>query len=132
MEDYTTYLIFWGIYAVTGTLLFVLLWIGYRYVPSNNLRWFLRATTAAILIVPWKGTDPEVYYAPVIIVGAFAFMDTGLNDALLALQPLLAVILVIAVITLVKEILEFGWRITHRKKGTSETNDENNAQEIKE
>lgn len=132
MEDYTTYLIFWGIYAVTGTILFVLLWIGFRYVPSKNLRWFLRATTAAVLIVPWRGTDPEVYYAPLIIVGAFAFMDTGLNDALLELQPLLAVILVIAVITLVKEILEFGWRITHRKKDTSKTNDEHNAQEVKE
>lgn len=132
MEDYTTYLIFWGIYAVTGTILFVLLWIGFRYVPSRNLRWFLRATTAAILIVPWRGTDPEVYYAPVIIVGAFAFMDTGLNDALLELQPLLAVILVIAVITLVKEILEFGWRITHRKKDAGEKKDEHNAQEVKE
>ena len=133
MEDYTTYLVFWGVYAVTGTLLYVLLWMGFRFVPSTNLRWFLRATTLAILVVPWQGTEPEVYYAPVIIVGAFAFMDTGLNEALLTLQPLLAVILVIAVVTLVKEILEFGWRLTHRKKSTEGGDAEsNNEQQAKE
>lgn len=129
MEDYTSYLIAWGVYAVVGTLLYILLWMAFRYVPSRNFRWFLRATTAAILVVPWQGTDPEVYYAPVIIVGAFAFMDTGLNDALETLQPLLAVILVIAVVTLVKEILEFGWRWSHRKTDDKK-NEHNNEEQV--
>lgn len=133
MEDYTTYLVFWGIYAVTGTLLYILLWIGFRHVPSKNLRGFLRASTLAVLVVPWQGTEPEVYYAPVVIVGAFAFMDTGLNDALLTLQPLLAVILVIAAITLIKEFLEFGWRLTHRKKQDKDENEQShNEQQVKE
>ncbi|MEX0584284.1 MAG: hypothetical protein WEB07_00870, partial [Natronospirillum sp.] len=91
-------------------LLYVLLWIGFRYVPARNLRWFLRSSTAAVLIVPWRGTEPEEYFAPAIIVGAFAFMDTGLTAALAELELLLAVILVLAVITLIKEIIEFGWR----------------------
>ncbi|MCH8550614.1 MAG: hypothetical protein LAT62_01680 [Natronospirillum sp.] len=134
MEDYTSYLLAWGVYAAVGTLLYVLLWIGIRWVPGRNMRFFLRATILAILVVPWQGTDPEVYYAPVIIVGAFAFMDTGLNDALLELQQLLAVILVIAVVTLVKEILEFGWRWTRRhtdKEPATAEQQQNNA-EVKE
>ena len=131
MEDYTSYLLAWGVYVVVGSLMYALLWLGIRWIPGRNMRFFLRATALAILAVPWRGTDPEVYYAPVVIVGAFAFMDTGLNDALLELQPLLAVILVIAVVTLVKEIVEFGWRWTRRRAEQPESGKQNNA-EVKE
>ncbi|TGG95549.1 hypothetical protein E4656_03790 [Natronospirillum operosum] len=130
MEDYTNYMLGWVIYGVVGTLLYVLLWLGIRWMPGRNMRFFLRATLLAILVVPWRGEDPEVYFAPVIIVGAFAFMDTGPSAALLELQPLLAVILVIAVVTLVKEILEFGWR--WRRRSADDGTDEKNKDEVKE
>lgn len=130
MEDYTNYMLGWVIYGVVGTLLYVLLWLGIRWIPGRNMRFFLRATLLAILVVPWRGEDPEVYFAPVIIVGAFAFMDTGLSAALLELRPLLAVILVIAVVTLVKEILEFGWR--WRRRSADDGADEKNKDEVKE
>ncbi len=95
-----------AVYVGAGAVLFVLVWIGTRYLPGRNLRLFLRAVCLAMLATPWHTGLEQGQLAPAAIVGAFAFMDTGWRDALLAIQSLLGVLLVVALVVLMKSVIE--------------------------
>lgn len=116
-----------AIYGVASAVLMVLIWIGTRYLPGRNLRLFLRAVSLAMLVTPWHLGLEQGQFAPAAIVGGFAFMDTGWRDALLALQSLLGVLLIIALVVLMKSILERRRRDTQARKGrdaSAQSNDE--------
>lgn len=109
MEDYQNYVIAWGVYVVVSLILYSLLWIGTTRLPWRSLRWYLRYVIAVVLIVPWQGQEPEVYYAPAFIVGGFELMDSGVRTMLDILAPLIA-LLVLGTLVLFAHI-GFGlWR----------------------
>ena len=59
---------------------------GIKWLPLRL--WFLWVYLCLVL-TPWQGTDPEVYFAPAIIVAAFDFLDLGINSILVLLRPMI-------------------------------------------
>lgn len=58
------------------------------FLPWRPLRWWITWIYLCVVLTPWQGTDPELYYAPAIIVAAFDFLDVGMAEALPILEPM--------------------------------------------
>ena len=63
-------------------------------IPYQPLRWWLTWIYLCVVLTPWQGTDPQVYYAPAVIVGAFDFLDAGASAALAIVKPMLQAMVV--------------------------------------
>lgn len=61
--------------------------------PWRPLGWWLMWLYLCVIFTPWQGTVPEPYYAPVIIVAAFDFLDVGVAPTLVLLRPMFAAII---------------------------------------
>ena len=112
MEDYQSYLIAWGVYAVVALILYGLLWIGTTRLPWASLRWFLRYVIAVVLIVPWEGQEPETYYAPAFIVGGFELMDSGVRTML----EILGVVIVLILVGTVALFAKLGFDLLRKRQ----------------
>jgi len=77
--------------AVFGFL--VVMWKLTSYMAWRPLRWWFIWLYLCVVLTPWKAVDPEVYYAPAIIVAAFDFLDLGMASALEVLKPMVNAII---------------------------------------
>lgn len=89
----------------------VCMWKITSYLPWRPLRWWLVWLFLCVALTPWQGTEPEVFYAPAIIVAAFDFLDLGMDAALNILTPMLyaivfgsTVIVLLAVVLKIKQM----------------------------
>jgi hypothetical protein len=77
------------------------------YIPWPPLRWWFVWVFFCVVLTPWQGIEPEPYYAPVIIVAAFDFLDLGWDSALELLASMInAIILGSGVIVFLAIVLK--------------------------
>jgi hypothetical protein len=87
------------------------IWKITSYLPWRPLRWWITWIYFCVVLTPWQGTDPDIYYAPAIIVAAFDFLDLGMAEALEILRPMGAamvfgslVIVLLAIILKIRQL----------------------------
>ncbi|TXR53284.1 hypothetical protein FME95_01550 [Reinekea thalattae] len=78
------------IYMIAFLGFWLCLWRAVSYLPWRLVRWWIHWVYLCVVLTPWKGTEPEIFYAPAIIVGAFDFLDVGPTGAMKALLPMIA------------------------------------------
>lgn len=83
----------------------VVVWKVGTKLPWRPLGWWLMWLYLCVIFTPWQGTDPEVYYAPVIIVAAFDFLDVGIAPTLALLQPMFAALIVGTLVIVIAAIV---------------------------
>jgi hypothetical protein len=82
------------VYLLAAVGFWLVVWKVGTKLPWRPLRWWLTWLYLCIVLTPWQGTDPEPYYAPAIIVGAFDFLDLGLQATLDVLKPMFQALIV--------------------------------------
>lgn len=87
-------------------------------VPWRPLRWWLTLLYFCVVLTPWQGSEPETYYAPVIIVAAFDFLDLGMTESLALLKPMMTALAVGTVAILVAAVALRFRRKTRPGDGT--------------
>ncbi|MFG1496682.1 hypothetical protein ABMA57_08610 [Saccharospirillum sp. HFRX-1] len=100
------------IYGLGVVGFWVVIWRFGRLLPWRPLRWWLTWLYLCVVLTPWQATEPEPYYAPAIIVGAFDFLDVGVGGSLQVLMPMIQAILVG---TLVIVLVSIGMRMRAMK-----------------
>jgi len=84
-----------ALFYFAGVLGFwLVVWRVSTKLPWRPLRWWLTWLYLCVVLTPWQGSEPEAYYAPAIIVGAFDFLDVGLTQTLQVLQPMINALIV--------------------------------------
>lgn len=82
------------IYSLGVIGFWLVVWKVGTKIPWRPLRWWLTWLYLCVVLTPWKGSEPEEYYAPAIIVAAFDFLDLGLAPALSVLRPMMNALIV--------------------------------------
>ncbi len=77
------------IYLLAVVGFWVVVWKVSTKIPWRPLRWWLTWLYLCVVLTPWKGMEPEVYYAPAVIVAAFDFLDLGMESVLIVLKPMI-------------------------------------------
>lgn len=90
------------------------------YIPWRPLRWWITWIYFCIVLTPWQGTDPETYYAPLIIVAAFDFLDVGMTEVITLLKPMLAAMVAGSLVIV---LLAIVLKIRQLKQSDSEPDD---------
>lgn len=98
------------IYLLGVVGFWIVVWKVGTKLPWRPVRWWLTWLYLCVVLTPWRGTEPEEYYAPAIIVAAFDFLDLGLAPALEVLKPMINALIVgstvIVGITIVLQIVK--------------------------
>lgn len=100
------------IYALGVVGFWLVVWRIGKWLPWRPLCWWLHWLYLCVVLTPWQAAEPEPYYAPAIIVGAFDFLDVGIRGSLGALMPMIQAILVG---TLVIVLVSIGLRMRAMK-----------------
>jgi hypothetical protein len=110
-----------GLIYLAGVLGFSLvIWKLGTKIPWRPLRWWLSWIYLCVVLTPWKGSEPEEYYAPAIIVAAFDFLDEGLTLAMVALKPMVSAIVVGSAVIV---FIAIAMRIKAMRSSTDRTDD---------
>jgi hypothetical protein len=99
------------IYLAGALGFWLVVWKVGTKLPWRPLRWWLTWLYFCVIFTPLKFTDPEVFYAPAIIVAAFDFLDVGMTHSLALLRPMInaiiagtTVIVFIAIILKIRQL----------------------------
>lgn len=97
------------IYLLAVIGFYVVVWKIGTKLPWRPLSWWLSWLYVCVVLTPWRGNEPEEYYAPAIIVAAFDFLDVGWRAALTVLTPMLTLLVlgstVIVAVAVVQRVI---------------------------
>ncbi len=113
MFSSTSYLIAWVVYLLGSVGLMVVVWRLTQGVRLNPLKFFLRLSTAIVLLFPYVSDPTQDYLAPGVIIILLEGVFEGLEAMGRAGEPLLFTWLLVLVLAAAAQL---SWRWFRRRR----------------